>query len=285
MMSFDQELEAIERRLNALSASYISGNDTNAKLLALQQRLLQIEAALPKWMQTFTLTRKQIQGLKKENLAVIQWTSKLSKLARTHYELFSRHSDQAFWLNLMIERISQSNQSANDEEFDELVNLVLKISEISEIEESFNQELRNLDKIQQRLAKEYAQLGIADANWDASGTMQARLCDKNETAFENAPSRGLSQLFKSIRAHFSWHTNDHLRNEERRLQRLSDRLAQTGKSFSSMISENKADQDESERLAKMIEELSSFEQVFSEQFTQFTETLPKDHHPTIRRVD
>jgi|GEM_PF-3598088 len=83
---------------------------------------------------------------------------------------------------------------------DELVSLAVRYTNLSETEVQLRQALESLKARQHDLLARYSRLGIADANRNASGSLQARLGVDYEDAMRSAPARALSEFVDQLSA-------------------------------------------------------------------------------------
>jgi len=133
---------------------------------------------------------------------LVHWASVYAQRLHRLNEDRNRFWTRMLWVRLIQARIGDRNAAAGRKgavsrsgfamDTDELVGLAVRYTTLAETEQQLDDALVALRERQSDLLSRYHRLGIADANRNASGSLQARLGIDFDDAMQSAPARALS---------------------------------------------------------------------------------------------
>lgn len=158
--------------------------------------------------------------------AIGHWSKQhLAKLKSLSDEFLALQT-RKMWLRLLQVRFSDAQgQEHQTLEASQLVDLVQRRQKLTRIERDLELELKEVALRRAELKVRYDAIGTADQNWDAAGSMSARLGVDISDAAEHPSTIALSDLMKvaSIPVRYPEHKNQ-LRQLNRDLTTRSDQL-------------------------------------------------------------
>jgi hypothetical protein len=198
---WDAQLIQIERALVELTKEAANIPDPVTSNSTIHDRD-EIDKALAKMAVD---SNKVVSGAKKAQLqsransAVAWWSKQLTAKIKTLATEYVALQNRKMWLRLLQARFAGSSKAESlDLQAKHLVDLAIRRKQLDELEKGLRQELEAVARERELLKNEHEAIGVADQNWDASGSFQSRLGTTLEHSRENPCARafadGLSLL-------------------------------------------------------------------------------------------
>jgi hypothetical protein len=208
---WDMQLVQIERILVSLTKEaentpdLVTSNHTISDRDDVDHALAKIAVDANKIMSA----AKKSQSQSRANGAVAWWAKQLTSKIKTLSEEYVSLQNRKMWLRLLQARFSSGSKSQSlDLQAKHLVDLAVRRKQLDELERSLRRELDIVERDRQSLKNEHAAISIADQNWDASASFQARLGSNLEHARANPCTRAFADGL-SMMAVPTVHAGDH----------------------------------------------------------------------------
>jgi hypothetical protein len=142
---------------------------------------------------------KRAESQSRANSSLAWWSKQLTSKIKTLATEYVALQNRKMWLRLLQARFAGSTKAESlDLQAKHLVDLAIRRKQLDELERGLREELDAVARDRQFLKNEHEAIGVADQNWDASGSFQSRLGTNLEHSRENPCAKafadGLSLL-------------------------------------------------------------------------------------------
>ena len=202
---WDREVEILNDEITTLKGitRRLTRSD-KAPLIAKKATIVQSRINLSGALERIVAWAKRGYTLGPKDQTLVHWSSVYAGRVQKFNEERTRLWSRMLWVRLIQARVGgrglSGSRSSSVMETDELVGLAVRYAGLSETEKQLEQALIGLRERQSDLLVRHSRLGIADANRDASGSLQARLGINFDDAMRSAPSRALSDFVDQLSA-------------------------------------------------------------------------------------
>ena len=287
ILKWEENFLKIERTIFELTkiAAHLPDPKVSNQTIADRDQVDQALAAISISSSRASQLSKNIQNASRSNAAICYWGKQLTAKIKSVAEEYVALQNRKMWLRtLQLRYTGQSSQDSIDLHARHLVDLASRKRNLAQLEISLKRDLRAASCERDILTLEYEAISIADQNWSASGSFQARLGKNVEHARKNPSTCALSDGLKivSIPSHFPEESLS-LRLKNESLTKKSQTLCNSGGALAAALAKGSggADYLSVSSFKSILAEVSELNQQVSDKLESLYRRSPERSHPKV----
>ncbi len=191
----------IERTIFELSkiAAHLPDSEASSETIVDRDRIDEALAQISVCTARASQACKTTQDGTRSNAAIGYWGKQLALKIKSVADEYVALQNRKMWLRILQARFTgQSNQDTADLHAKHLVDIVSRKRNLAQLETSLRRDLTAASCERDILRLEYEAIAIADQNWSASGSFQARLGKNLDHARKNPSACAFSDGLKIL---------------------------------------------------------------------------------------